>query len=381
MRHERSRTARADSLSRLANADKGVGFLVSPRATNEEIYLIREIAARLKKSFVASPAAHHTGPVLGLMKEMGLPATREYDDLKKCDLIIVVGANLLSNNHVLANKVREAFKLNGSRVIVVDPSPNGVAKIADLHLAIRPGHDALLFNGLSARLVEEQKCAGEAGLVEGFAGFSSSIARWKVESAVPVQGSRSQPAEGIPPDHECDKRRHYRRIRHHHICGQSCGASQLCASHGHPCEGTIIATARQANAAGCVAILDGALLSPEDLLKRADVHGLFIYEDDPFHYLSGSVVKEALASKEFVLVADAMASLAGDHAHITVPTGTFAEKKGRLLLRTVTCARLGWRWVRRSGIPIPLGTTVSGGRYEVSGRRRSDRAAPERRSY
>jgi len=332
----------ADSLSRLANADKGVGFLVSPRATNEEIYLIREIAARLKKSFVASPAAHHTGPVLGLMKEMGLPATREYDDLKKCDLIIVVGANLLSNNHVLANKVREAFKLNGSRVIVVDPSPNGVAKIADLHLAIRPGHDALLFNGLSARLVEEQKCAGEAGLVEGFAGFSSSIARWKVESA----GSSA----GVL---EANLRKAYRLITNATSVGIIVGSGITTSADslaallnfalltGIPAKGTIIATARQANAAGCVAILDGALLSPEDLLKRADVHGLFIYEDDPFHYLSGSVVKEALASKEFVLVADAMASLAGDHAHITVPTGTFAEKKGTFVAQDGYLRALG----------------------------------------
>ncbi|MEO0248614.1 MAG: 2Fe-2S iron-sulfur cluster-binding protein, partial [candidate division WOR-3 bacterium] len=114
-----------DGLSRLSKGDKAVGFLVSARSTNEEIYLVREIAGLLKKGFVASPAASHTGPVRGLMREMGLPATYDYDDLKGCDLIIVVGANLLSNNHLIANKVREAFKLNGSRVIVVDPSPNG----------------------------------------------------------------------------------------------------------------------------------------------------------------------------------------------------------------------------------------------------------------
>jgi anaerobic selenocysteine-containing dehydrogenase len=103
----------------------------------------------------------------------------------------------------------------------------------------------------------------------------------------------------------------------------------------------VIPAVPQANAAGCVAVLDGRLLSPEVLLKRADVNGLFIYEDDPFHYLNGSVVKDALSSKEFVLVADAMASLAGDHAHVVVPTGTFAEKKGTFVAQDGYVRTLG----------------------------------------
>lgn len=332
----------SENLSRLASTDKGIGFLVSPRTTNEEIYLIREIAGRLKKGVVASSAACDTGPAHSLMKEMGLPATRDYDELKECDLIMVVGVNLLSNNHVLANKVREAFKVNGSRVIVVDPSPNGVAKIADAHLAVQPGHDALLFNTLSARLEEEQKFAPEAGLVEGFAGFSSRIARWKAASA----GSGA----GVP-DEKLEKA--YRLIKNATSVGIIFGSGisthpdslaallNFALLTGIPAKGTIIPAARQANAAGCAAILDGALLSPEDLLKRSDVNGLFIYEDDPFHYLNASVVKDALASKEFVLVADAMASLAGDHAHIVVPTGTFAEKKGTFIAQDGYLRTLG----------------------------------------
>jgi predicted molibdopterin-dependent oxidoreductase YjgC len=332
----------SDNLSRLANAGKSVGFLVSSRTTNEEIYLVREIAGRLKKSFVASSAACHTGRALGLMREMGLPSTREYDDLKKCDLIIVVGANLLSNNHVLANKVREAFKLTGSRVIVVDPGPNGIAKIADVHLAVQPGHDGLLFNTLSARLVEEQKFAPEAGLVEGFAGFSSNIARWKAASAGLAVGV---------PDERLEKA--YRLITKATSVGIIFGSGvgtcpdslaallNFALLTGIPAKGTIIPVVPQANAAGCVAVLDGGMVSPEDLLKRTDVNALFIYEDDPFHYLNGSVIKEALSSKEFVLVADAMASLAGDLAHVIVPTGTFAEKQGTFVAQDGYLRTLG----------------------------------------
>ena len=117
-----------------------------------------------------------------------MPYSYDYDDLKKCDLIIVAGANLLSNNHLLANKVREAFKLNGARIIVVDPSPTAMSRIADAHLALLPGKDGALFNSLSLRLIEERKYAAEAGLVEGFAGFSALLERWKLESAGAATG-------------------------------------------------------------------------------------------------------------------------------------------------------------------------------------------------
>jgi predicted molibdopterin-dependent oxidoreductase YjgC len=178
--------------------------------------------------------------------------------------------------------------------------------------------------------------------VEGFAGFSSSIARWRTASAGTSAGVL-----------EAGLRKAYRLITNATsvgiIFGSGIGTSpdslaallNFALLTGIPAKGTIMPAARQANAAGCAAILDVALLSPEDLLKRADVNGLFIYEDDPFHYLSGSVVKDALASKEFVLVADAMASLAGDHAHISVPTGTFAEKKGTFVAQDGYVRALG----------------------------------------
>ncbi len=88
-----------------------------------------------------------------------------------CDLIIVAGADLLINNHLLANKVRETVKTKGARVIVVDPLPAALARIADAHLQVTPGQDALLFNALSRRLIEEGAHAKEAEGLEGFAEF------------------------------------------------------------------------------------------------------------------------------------------------------------------------------------------------------------------
>jgi predicted molibdopterin-dependent oxidoreductase YjgC len=322
----------ADSLRRLDEARKGVGFLVSARATNEEIYLVKEIAGLLKKGFVASPASYHTSKVLSAYRNAGMAFPYVYDDLKKCDLIIVAGANLLSNNHVLANKVREAIKQNGARIVVVDPSPTALTRIADAHLALSPGTDSTLFNTLSLRLVEERKYAPEAGLVEGFAGFTAMLERWKLESAG---------ADGGVSEKAFDKA--YRLIRDAATTavifgsGVTASADGLSALlnfsllKGIPMRGSVMATARESNAAGAAAILNGSLLTPGALLENEEIKGLFVYQDDPFHYLNHALVKERLSSKEFLLAADAMTTPVMEIAHLTVPIGTFAEKSGTFI--------------------------------------------------
>ncbi len=319
----------AESLKRLDAAEKGIGFLVSSRATNEEIYLIKEIATLFNKGFVASPAYYHTGKVFNVYREMGLGYVYSYDDLKKCDLIIIAGANLLSNNHLLADKVREAYKLSGARIIVVDPSPTALTRIADVHLALSPGEDAALFNTLSLRLVEERKYAPEAGMLEGFAELGSILERWKITFPGVDTGI---------PEQELEKA--YRLIRDSAntavILGSgvtSCADGlkallNLSLLKGAPARGVVMAVARESNAAGAAALLNGSLLAPDELLASDDIKGVFVYQDDPFHYLSSRFVKEALSKKEFLLVADAMTSSATDLAHLTVPVGTFAEKSG-----------------------------------------------------
>ncbi|MDO9585064.1 MAG: 2Fe-2S iron-sulfur cluster-binding protein, partial [Syntrophales bacterium] len=53
----------AENLARLRDEGKGVGFIASPRVTNEEIFLLSQIAGLFKKAMVASSAFYHTGKV------------------------------------------------------------------------------------------------------------------------------------------------------------------------------------------------------------------------------------------------------------------------------------------------------------------------------
>ena len=72
-----------------------------------------------------------------------------YEDLELADLVIVVGSNAAWCHPVLFQRVLAAKQHNDRlRIVTIDPRKTPTAESSDLHLAIRPGTDALLFMGL-----------------------------------------------------------------------------------------------------------------------------------------------------------------------------------------------------------------------------------------
>ena len=80
-----------------------------------------------------------------------------YEDLEQADLLIITGSNAAWAHPILFQRMTAAKKANPDmRVIVVDPRRTATCDLADLHLAIRPGSDAFLFNALLGWMDAEQ---------------------------------------------------------------------------------------------------------------------------------------------------------------------------------------------------------------------------------
>ncbi|GAA6156591.1 nitrate reductase [Pyruvatibacter sp. HU-CL02332] len=75
-----------------------------------------------------------------------------YEDLDEADLVVLVGSNFAWCHPVLFQRLQTAQAKRGTKVVVIDPSKTATAQAADMHLAIRPGADVALFNGLLAHL-------------------------------------------------------------------------------------------------------------------------------------------------------------------------------------------------------------------------------------
>ncbi|HEX7235536.1 MAG TPA: molybdopterin-dependent oxidoreductase, partial [Gammaproteobacteria bacterium] len=86
----------------------------------------------------------------GYKRAFGADAVpNDYTDLEQAELIVLVGSNLAWCHPVLFQRVSAAKAANPKlRVVLVDPRRTQTADVADLHLALRPGTDVVLFNGL-----------------------------------------------------------------------------------------------------------------------------------------------------------------------------------------------------------------------------------------
>ncbi|KQN53455.1 bifunctional nitrate reductase/sulfite reductase flavoprotein subunit alpha [Erwinia sp. Leaf53] len=133
-----------------------IALYVSGQMSLEAQYL----ANKLVKGFIGSQhiesnsrlcmASAGSGYKLSLGSD-GPPGS--YDDFGLADLFLVTGANMADCHPILFMRMMERVR-QGAKLIVVDPRRTATAEKADLHLAIRPGSDLALLNGLLHLLVK-----------------------------------------------------------------------------------------------------------------------------------------------------------------------------------------------------------------------------------
>ncbi len=109
-------------------------------------------------------------------------ATNSFDDIEHTSLFMLCGCNPTENHPIVGARIKQAVRA-GAGLIVIDPRRTELAACADIHLALRPGTNVLLFNAMAATMLEEglQDDDYIAMRVDGLAGFRSFIAAYAPE--------------------------------------------------------------------------------------------------------------------------------------------------------------------------------------------------------
>jgi anaerobic selenocysteine-containing dehydrogenase len=78
-------------------------------------------------------------------------------DFENCDMLMLVGKNSMMSHHFpqARRRLTKMSKDSDRLLVVVDPRVSETARIADVHLAIRPGTDALLIKSMIAIILNE----------------------------------------------------------------------------------------------------------------------------------------------------------------------------------------------------------------------------------
>ena len=172
---ERAISTVAEGFQKVISNDgpEAVAFYVSGQLLTEDYY----VANKLMKGYIGSANIDTnsrlcmSSVVAAQKRAFGsdtVPCC--YEDLERAKLIVLIGSNAAWCHPVLFQRIVQAKKDNPDLyVVVVDPRRTATCDIADLHLALVPGTDAVLFNGLLAYLdeVDEVNALFVSGFTQG----------------------------------------------------------------------------------------------------------------------------------------------------------------------------------------------------------------------
>ena len=165
-----------------------VAFYVSGQLLTEDYY----VANKLMKGFIGSANIDTNSrlcmasAVAAHKRAFGADAVPVcYEDLEAADLVVIAGSNYAWAHPVLYQRlVAEKKKRPAMRVVVIDPRRTATCDIADLHLAIAPGSDAYLFNGLLHHLRREDQL--DLAYIEAHVeGFSEAFVAARESGSIP----------------------------------------------------------------------------------------------------------------------------------------------------------------------------------------------------
>ncbi len=145
-----------------------VAFYVSGQLLTEDYY----VANKLMKGFIGSANIDTnsrlcmSSTVAGQVRAFGSDTVPGcYEDIELADLVVLVGSNAAWCHPVVFQRLlAEKTRRPELRIVVIDPRRTATAECADLHLAIRPGADAVLFNGLLTYLTGQSGLDMECGV-------------------------------------------------------------------------------------------------------------------------------------------------------------------------------------------------------------------------
>lgn len=114
----------------------GSNGLLSQDTTDAELFR-RFGASRLERTVCAAPTGAANKALYGKMPSVS------YQDYVHAKLIVMWGANPPASGIHLVPYVHDAQR-RGAKLVVIDPRRTGLAKRADLHLALQPGTDVIV---------------------------------------------------------------------------------------------------------------------------------------------------------------------------------------------------------------------------------------------
>ena len=171
-----------------------VAFYISGQLLTEDYYVFNKLAKGLvgTNNVDTNSRLCMSSAVTGYKATLGADAPPGcYEDIDHAQCIFIAGSNTAYAHPIVFRRIEEARKNNPElKLVVVDPRRTDTASVADLHLAILPGTDVVLFNAMLHVMLWEGWCDLEyiAEHTEGFNALKVTVREFTPQHAATVCG-------------------------------------------------------------------------------------------------------------------------------------------------------------------------------------------------
>ena len=223
-----------DQLARIRNAhgpDAIAVYQGNPTAHNLGLMTIGQLTLRNlgTKNLYSATSADQLPHMLAAHHMFGDGLLMPVPDLDRTDFFLCIGANpLVSNGSIMTapnmRKRLHDIRVRGGRVVVVDPRRSETAAVADQHLFIQPGTDALfLLSMLHVIFAERLERPGRAAsFTDGLDDLKHVVREFAPEETAAATGIAADDVRGLARAFAAARGAAYGRIG---ICTQEFGAT------------------------------------------------------------------------------------------------------------------------------------------------------------
>ena len=319
--------------------------LVTPRLTNEELYLFKKlITASVGSGNLDHSAGYaHSALTAGAKGSLGYAASPSViADIQKTDLLLVVKTDAYETHPVIGFEINLAVKRKGVDLRIVSDKKGKLARLPKAATYLHaPGSEIVLFNALAKVIIDENLADVTAASTDGFAAFKESLAAFAPEQVAAQCGIDAETLRVLARDYAQAGKALIILPTGLAYPGHNAALAQavinlaiLTGKVGK--EGCGVPIMGEKNNSQGAADLDvtpqGAGLGAAAILDACaagTVRTLYVAGENPVvSYPDRKRVEAALDKVDFLVVQDLFLTETAAKAHVVLPACSFAEKEG-----------------------------------------------------
>jgi NADH-quinone oxidoreductase subunit G len=325
-----------------AQGEKGVGILSGGRLTNEEFFLLKQVAEKLGTGNLDHSGGEcYKGVTEGLKETLGVTAsTGTFPQIEECDTILAIRSDFYETHPVVGMVVNQAIRVNHAELLVIGDKKGKLDKLPGAKTLLHaPGMEVNVLNAIAQVLIEENLAVteGVAGLddlkkllakytadkVAKETGVSADAIRDAARKLAAAKKSAILLAYGLPYSANSKD-----------LGIAAANLAILTGNAGRAGSGLYLC-GEKPNSQGAIDLgilpAKGAFGAQAMLAAAASekLSALYILGEDPVSsYPNRAKVEAALDKASFVVVQDLFLSPSALKADVVLPAVSFAEKEG-----------------------------------------------------